>query len=63
MARQKRLIGKLIGTIVDPATGELQGWVYEWNTGATSLMMRASPQPPADHDVDEAGEAKGATTG
>ena len=42
MARRKPKIGRLIRTLTDPDTGEVVGWVYQWDNGEESRIMRTS---------------------
>lgn len=42
MARRKPKIGRLIRTLTNPDTGEVVGWVYQWDNGEESRIMRTS---------------------
>lgn len=39
MRRQTRKYGTAIDPIVDPGTGEMLGWVYEWDNGERSQLL------------------------
>ena len=45
MARNRRKFGNATGPILDPVTGEVLGWTYEWNNGRKSRAIKASWPP------------------
>lgn len=40
----RRLHARAIGRILDRETGELVGWLYEWNTGERVPRWRRGPR-------------------
>ena len=40
MSRQKKTEAKAIRRILDARTGEVVGWLYQWNTGALQARWK-----------------------
>ena len=45
---KRRLQARAVKRILDADTGELVGWLYQWNTGALSSRWKAGP---CDHVI------------
>ncbi len=52
MPRKKRLEAHAVKRILDKETGEVVGWLYQWNTGA--LVPRWKDGPKTDVVYEEA---------
>lgn len=61
MTRQRRKFGTAIRTLTDPTTGEVLGWVYLWDNGEESQLMKASLPPGLEADPDEGASAHAPT--
>ncbi|MEM6410634.1 MAG: hypothetical protein AAF683_03765 [Pseudomonadota bacterium] len=46
----ERLQARAIKRIRDSETGELVGWLYQWNTGAHSLRWKSEPRKKVIYD-------------
>lgn len=47
---QKRLHARAVKRILDRQTGELVGWLYEWNTGELVPRWKANAQTDIVYD-------------
>ena len=45
MGRNRRKLGRVTGTLTDPETGEVLGWIYRWDNGEESRLMAACLPP------------------